>query len=176
MTGLTDIRDRALTMLRALGVEPDAKQMRTVEKYARWGDGQVPAAHIDGRDMDREVAGGHEIVVTHTRFPGGPEYVAHCNEPEGADCRLTCEDGCEEWDGIDRDLNGVAYHLVPAGDGAVSPHGMVDSGECQVVLWLNEAAVPLEELSVESRSEFEVGRFRIKPVWTGSGVEWERMP
>ena len=36
MTGLTDIRDRTLVMLRALGVEPDAKQMRTVEKYARW--------------------------------------------------------------------------------------------------------------------------------------------
>ena len=33
MTGLTDVRDRTLTMLRALGVEPDRKQMRTVEKY-----------------------------------------------------------------------------------------------------------------------------------------------
>ena len=33
MTGLTDVRDRTLTMLRALGIEPDPKQMRTVEKY-----------------------------------------------------------------------------------------------------------------------------------------------
>ena len=28
MTGLTDIRDRTLVMLRALGVEPDVRQMR----------------------------------------------------------------------------------------------------------------------------------------------------
>ena len=33
MTGLTDVRDRTLTMLRDLGIEPDRKQMRTVEKY-----------------------------------------------------------------------------------------------------------------------------------------------
>ena len=65
MTGLTDVRDRTLTMLRALGVEPDVRQMRTVEKYARWVDQQVSEAHIDGRAMDREIAGGHEMVVTH---------------------------------------------------------------------------------------------------------------
>ena len=61
MTGLTDIRDRTLVMLRALGVEPDVKQMRTVEKYVRWVDQQVSEAHIDGRAMDREIAGGHRL-------------------------------------------------------------------------------------------------------------------
>lgn len=44
MTGLTDVRDRTLTMLRALGIEPDRKQMRTVEKYVRWVDGQISTA------------------------------------------------------------------------------------------------------------------------------------
>ena len=61
MTGLTDVRDRTLTMLRALGIEPDRKQMRTVEKYVRWVDEQISTAHIDGRVMDREVARGHEM-------------------------------------------------------------------------------------------------------------------
>ena len=32
MTCLTDVRDRTLTMLRALGIEPDRKQMRTDRK------------------------------------------------------------------------------------------------------------------------------------------------
>ena len=55
MTGLTDTRDRTLVMLRALGVEPDGKQMRIVEKYVRWVDEQISTAHIDGRAMDREI-------------------------------------------------------------------------------------------------------------------------
>ena len=61
MTCLTDVRDRTLTMLRVLGVEPDNRRMRTVERYVRWVDGQISAAHIDGRALEREVAGGHEI-------------------------------------------------------------------------------------------------------------------
>ena len=46
MTGLTDVRDRTLTMLRALGVELDRKQMRTVEKYVRWVAGMDSAAGV----------------------------------------------------------------------------------------------------------------------------------
>lgn len=60
MTGaacLTDIRDRTLTMLRALGVDPDGRQMRVVERFVRWVDEQIASAHLDGRAMDREVTG-----------------------------------------------------------------------------------------------------------------------
>ena len=76
MTGLTDIRDRTLVMLRALGVEPNVGRMRTVEKYVRWVDRQVSDAHIDGRAMDREIAGGHEMVITHDC--DGAVYTAPC--------------------------------------------------------------------------------------------------
>lgn len=44
MTGLTDIRDRTLVMLRALGVEPDGKQMRTPDESRRLGIALVCAA------------------------------------------------------------------------------------------------------------------------------------
>ena len=99
MTGLTDVRDRTLTMLRALGVEPDPKQMRTVEKYVRWVDGQISTAHIDGRVMDREVARGHELTVTHNPYIGGADYTVTCHEPPGAGCRLVCaDDDCEQTD------------------------------------------------------------------------------
>ena len=174
MTGLTDVRDRTLTMLRALGIEPDPKQMRTVEKYVRWVDGQISTAHIDGRALEREVVGGHEIVVTHQRWPGDVEWVAHCHEREGAPCRLTCGEGCEEWGGIKSDADGAFHAVETLGDPI--QHRMVDSGECQAVVWLNEDDAGLEELGAETQPDFEIGRFRIKPVWTGEGFEWERLP
>ena len=108
MTGLTDIRDRTLVMLRAIGVEPDDRQMRTVERYVRWVDQQVSDAHIDGRRMDAEIVGGHEMVVTHEGLLGGPDYAVHCHEPEGANCRLVCADGCEDWGDVYRE-NGLGF-------------------------------------------------------------------
>lgn len=168
MTGLTDVRDRTLTMLRALGVEPDQRQMRVVEKYVRWVDGQVSAAHIDGRAMDREVARGHEIVVTHDHDHA--RYRTVCHEPDGADCRLTCPEGCESWS-LERDERG-AYHQVGT-LGAPIRHDMEPTrGYCNVVEFLDNAGYGIEELG-EDR-EFEVDRFQIKPVWNGDYYSWER--
>ena len=90
MTGLTDVRDRTLTMLRAVGIEPDRKQMRTVEKYVRWVDGQISTAHIDGRVMDREVARGHEMTVTHNPIHG-TEYTVVTLELVNHDTTTTQE-------------------------------------------------------------------------------------
>lgn len=136
MTGLTDVRDRTLTMLRALGIEPDRKQMRTVEKYVRWVDGQISTAHIDGRVMDREVACGHEMTVTHDPHLGGADYTVTCHEPPGADCRLACaDDDCEQWAAILRDVTGP-YHVVND-DPADEPvqHRMTDNGQCNAADW-----------------------------------------
>ena len=168
MTGLTDIRDRTLVMLRALGVEPDAKQMRTVEKYARWVDQQVSDAHIDGRAMDRAIAGGHEMVVTHDRDVA--TYTPVCHEPCGANCRLICAEGCVYWPGIAHDGDG-AFHSVSGG----RRHRMIDSGECQAILWLEEDDASMSELAEDGTDLFEIGRFPIRPVWTGCGVEWQRV-
>lgn len=173
MTGLTDIRDRTLVMLRALGVEPDGKQMRTVEKYVRWVDQQVSDAHIDGRAMDREIAGGHEMVVTHDC--GGAVYTAVCRERDGADCRLVCGEACEEWPAITRD-GGDAFHGVYGHDGTlIGRHRMLDTGECQAVLWLEQDPGVTPELAEDGTDLFEIGRFPIRTVWTGGGVEWQRV-
>lgn len=173
MTGLTDIRDRTLVMLRALGVEPDDRQMRTVEKYVRWVDGQVSDAHIDGRRMDAEIAGGHEIVVTHDCDVA--VYTAVCHEPHGAVCRLVCGEGCEELPAITRD-GGEAFHGVYSHDGTlIERHRMIDTGECQAVLWLEQDPGVTPELAEDGTDLFEIGRFPIRPVWTGGGVEWQRV-
>lgn len=172
MTCLTDVRDRTLTMLRALGIEPDPKQMRTVEKYVRWVDEQISTAHIDGRVMDREVARGHEMTVTHDPRMGGAEYTVTCHEREGADCRLVCEQGCDEWSTVRRDEHGP-FHLVND-DPADEPvqHRMTDAGQCSVVDWLRNDDAGISDLGVSPA--FEVGRFPIRPVWTGHSYGWEK--
>ena len=171
--GLTDIRDRTLTLVRALGVEPDDRQMRIVEKYARWVDQQVSDAHIDGRAMDREIAGGHEMIVAHDG--GGAIYTIVCHESHGADCRLVCGDGCEDWTDITRDSEG-AFHGVYGHDGSlIGRHRMLDVGECQAVLWFEQDPGVTPELAEDKTYLFEIGRFPIRPVWAGGGVEWQRV-
>ena len=172
MTGLTDVRDRTLTMLRALGIEPDPKQMRTVEKYARWVDGQISTAHIDGRVMDREVARGHEMTVTHGPRMGGAEYTVTCLEREGAGCRLVCEQGCDEWSTVRRDEHGP-FHLVND-DPADEPvqHRMTDNGQCNAVDWLRNDDAGIADLG--PGSGFEIARFPVRVSWAGDGYRWEK--
>ena len=172
MTGLTDVRDRTLTMLRALGIEPDPKQMRTVEKYVRWVDGQISTAHIDGRVMDREVARGHEMTVTHGPRMGGAEYTVTCLEREGAGCRLVCEQGCDEWSTVRRDEHGP-FHLVND-DPADEPvqHRMTDNGQCNAVDWLRNADAEIADPGVGSG--FEIARFPVRVLWAGDGYRWEK--
>ena len=172
MTCLTDVRDRTLTMLRALGIEPDPKQMRTVEKYVRWVDEQISTAHIDGRVMDREVARGHEMTVTHDPRMGGAEYTATCHEREGAGCRLVCEQGCDEWSTVRRDEHGP-FHLVND-DPADEPvrHRMTDNGECNAVDWLRNDDAGIADLG--PGSGFEIARFPVRVSWAGYGYRWEK--
>ena len=172
MTGLTDVRDRTLTMLRAVGVEPDHKQMRIVEKYVRWVDGQISTAHIDGRVMDREVARGHEMTVTHGPRMGGAEYTVTCLEREGAGCRLVCEQGCDEWSTVRRDEHGP-FRLVND-DPADEPvrHRMTDNGECNAVDWLRNDDAGIADLG--PGSGFEIARFPVRVSWAGYGYRWEK--
>ena len=172
MTGLTDVRDRTLTMLRAVGVEPDGGQMRTVEKYVRWVDGQISTAHIDGRAMDREVARGHEMTVTHDPYMGGAEYTVTCLEREGAGCRLVCEQGCDEWSTVRRDEHGP-FHLVND-DPADEPvrHRMTDNGQCNAVDWLRNDDAGIGELGPDAG--FEIARFPVRVSWAGDGYRWEK--
>ena len=51
---------------------------------------------------------------------------------------------------------------------------MRDAGYCLAVEWLDNDDAGIEDLAVEDQGSFEIGRFPIKPVWTGHGVEWRR--
>ena len=167
MTTLTDIRDRTLVMLRALGVEPDVKQMRIVEKCVRWVDQQVSEAHIDGRAMDRAITGGHEMVVTHDYDVA--IYTPVCHEPHGANCQLICAEGCTYYSGIAHDGDG-AFHSVSGG----WRHRMIDSGECQAVLWLGQDPRITPATAADGAEPFGSGRFSHRPVWCGCGVGGQR--
>ena len=71
---------------------------------------------------------------------------------------------------------GEAFHGVYSHDGTlIERHRMVDAGECQVVLWLEQDPGVTPELAEDGTDLFEIGRFPIRPVWTGCGVEWQRV-
>ena len=124
--------------------------------------------NIDGRAMDRAIAGGHEMVVTHEG--AAAIYTPVCHEPHGANCRLICTEGCTYYSGFAHDSEGP-FHSVPIG----RRHRMVDAGECQAVLWLEQDPAATPEMAADGTEPFEIGRFPIRPVWTGCGVEWQRV-
>ena len=140
--------------------------------HSPYEQGQQPVnsveAHIDGRAMDRAIAGGHEMVVTHDGDVA--IYTPVCREPHGANCRLICAEGCTHYSGIAHDGEGP-FHSVPIG----WRHRMIDAGECQAVLWLEQDPGVTPELAEDGTDPFEIGRFGIRPVWTGCGVEWQRV-
>lgn len=52
----TDIRDRLFVLARALGADPsDARTARVIERAVRDLDEAMTAAHVDGRELEREV-------------------------------------------------------------------------------------------------------------------------
>ncbi len=112
---------------------------------------------------------GHEMVVTHDDDIA--IYTAVCLNGDGADCRLVCSEGCEEWPAITRDSDG-AFHGVYSHDGSlVECHRMLDAGECQAVLWLEQDPGTTPELAED---RFEIGRFPIHLVQTENGIKWQR--
>ena len=120
-----------------------------------------------------EIAGGHEMIVTHDR--DGAVYTSVCRERDGAVCRLICGEGCEDWPAVTRD-GGDAFHGVYGHDGSlIGRHRMIDTGECQAVLWFEQDPGVTPELAEDGTDLFEIGRFPICPVWADGGVKWQRV-
>ena len=97
---------------------------------------------------------------------------AICNEPEGADCRLTsvsCE--CEHWGEIWRRDDGTIWHKIVEYGDSIEPvwHEVVPQDDCNVCLFINEPGYA-EELG---RGEFVIAETPIKPVWDVDSCEWE---
>ena len=120
-----------------------------------------------------EIAGGHEMIVTHDC--DGAVYTSVCRERDGAVCRLVCGEGCEDWPVVTRD-GGDAFHGVYGYDGSlIGRHRMIDTGECQAVLWFEQDPGVTPELAEDGTDLFEIGRFPIRPVWADGGVKWQRV-
>ena len=77
---------------------------------------------------DRILRGPRAHSVTLVMDEGRLSARWECHASEGADCRLTCLEGCESWSFTDHE------------------HKLEDSGECNVVTWLEN--LDLEESHV----------------------------
>ncbi len=97
---------------------------------------------------------------------------ATCTAPEGADCRLTCHEGCEAWS-IERDQGGPPYHRTGHidADGNETTHAL-RPGSCNVVEFLN-AEGTIDELSTGANS-FVIGTIPIEECWEGDYYSWKR--
>lgn len=104
---------------------------------------------------------------------GRVSATAVCNEPEGADCRLTsvsCE--CEQWGEIKRDEIGTPWHKILDYGDSIEPlwHELKPQDDCNVCLFINESGC-VEELG---HGHFVIAEMPIKPVWVGDGCDWEQ--
>jgi hypothetical protein len=114
---------------------------------------------------------GHTMRVTYNGR--AVTFEAVCNEPEGANCRLTsvsCE--CEFWGEIRRDDDGRIWHrIIDGSETEPQWHEIKPADYCNVELSINESGW-VEELG--PREKFIIGEFPINPVWIDDGCEWER--
>lgn len=95
---------------------------------------------------------------------------AVCNEAPDADCRLHCNGECETFSEIvrhqDVTLDGKVANWITHDD----CQGVMQPGECNVCLFLNESDC-IEE-STDGHPRFEIGRVAIEPVWEGDYYNW----
>lgn len=110
----------------------------------------------------------HKIVWTHVC--DHVEGRAVCEAPEGSNCRVYCDQGCESYS-IERDEIGP-HHLVDTFDSEMR-HDMVPYDGCVVVDWLNAEPDVLPEMRVGGTGDFSLGETPIKPVWEGDYYAWE---
>ena len=111
-------------------------------------------------------------------FDGGVVRLeAVCNEPEGADCRLTsvaCE--CESWGEIQRRDDGTIWHLYAdewSGTEYANPpewHEVKPADYCNVCLFIDDDP----EYSLDdSAPSFVVAEIPIEPVWQYDHCTWK---
>lgn len=113
--------------------------------------------------------------ILRLNFDGWLRVEAVCNEPPGANCRLTsvsCE--CEYWGPIDRRGDGTIWHRV-IDEGPIEPlwHEVKPADYCNVCEYLNnddilECATP--------NATFTLADMPIEVTWNGDGYEWEPTP
>lgn len=103
---------------------------------------------------------------------GSVTATAVCNEPEGADCRLTSVScWCEQWGEIRRRDDGTIWHrIVDGSETEPQWHELKPMDDCNICLFINESGV-VEELG---HGSFVIGETPIRPLWEIDGCDWER--
>ena len=109
------------------------------------------------------VVSGHEMVVTYEPSMHGFRCQPVCHEPAGADCRLACTQGCEEWGTLDRHNDGRITH----GD-----HVMRPVQYCNAVEFMVDGTP--EECGDDDQDMFEAVSFPITVRWDGDEYRWRR--
>ena len=142
------------------------------DAFALWESGGL-SAHLD---LDGRLGAqrGDTLTMHKQRVgPFGSDREKNAPRPDPLTFEVTYvsrTEGCTYHSGIAHDSEGP-FHSVPIG----WRHRMVDAGECQAVLWLEQDPGVTPELAADGTDLFEIGRFGIRPVWTGDGVEWQRV-
>ena len=111
------------------------------------------------------VVSGHEMVVTYEPSMHGFRCEPVCREPAGADCRLECTQGCEEWGTLDRHNDGRITHGEDA-------HVMMPVQYCNAVEFMVNGAP--EECGDDDQDMFEAASFPITVRWDGDEYRWRR--
>jgi len=95
---------------------------------------------------------------------------AICTAPPGANCRLSCPEGCEQWSTERAD--GQVFHVAgEEGDGTEIRHALEPVPYCNVCEFLNSDG-DIPELAYKVGT-FDLAVTPILPIWEGDYYSWE---
>ena len=92
-----------------------------------------------------------------------------CKAAADADCRLSCDEGCEEWGAISRDDDGIWHYVDDDGTGRWRDRGhrMHTVGYCNVCEFIND-----DGAAEFGSGTFDIATLPIKPQWEGGYYSW----
>jgi hypothetical protein len=103
---------------------------------------------------------------------GSVDAKAVCNAEPGADCRLSCPEGCEQWGRL-VDKDGEQWHTIPGG--TIPIHRMEVVPYCNVQMFLDVDSYDLLEMYEDGHEPFVIAETPIEPVWDRDGYLWRRI-
>lgn len=123
----------------------------------------------------------HTIELTIDRRHGF-SHTFRCVAPKGSPCRLVCPEGCEEvslsthpQDALEPHDYEIAQRLIPeARERILREHTLVDSGECNLLLFLESDEAELWELYDGEPTGARSGHVAL--TYDGDAVTWHYLP
>jgi len=108
---------------------------------------------------------GHSVTISLTEYGVVPKFT--CHEPEGAMCRVTCQNGCGSWTPDHEEKTAAAL-------GSDRKHKLVPyEYGCNFVEWM-ESCDPIGDAFVGTWELVTDNKVQIE--YTGEGYQWHRGP